>query len=93
MYLDDHLISVLVFRYDLLCIEGIARALRVFLKKDEAPEYTLAYPPGGDSKLLTVTVGPEVRLSPPPTGTTHIYLQSPRKDEGNQTSLRMRDPA
>ncbi|KAI0750829.1 phenylalanyl-tRNA synthetase [Daedaleopsis nitida] len=31
-------------RYDLLCIEGIARALRVFLGLDQPPQYKLAYP-------------------------------------------------
>ncbi|PPQ99058.1 hypothetical protein CVT24_003618 [Panaeolus cyanescens] len=46
-------------RYDLLCIEGIARALRVFLQKCEAPTYRLVYPPGGEKDLLTVTIDPE----------------------------------
>ncbi|KAG6911220.1 hypothetical protein DXG01_003087 [Tephrocybe rancida] len=48
-------------RYDLLCIEGIARALRIFLQKAEAPRYKLAYPPGGESELLTITCSPEVK--------------------------------
>ncbi|KAG5648942.1 hypothetical protein DXG03_000291 [Asterophora parasitica] len=48
-------------RYDLLCFEGLARALRIFLQKSEAPRYTLAYPPGGEADLLTVTVDPEVK--------------------------------
>jgi|SRR5712671_3987468 len=47
-------------RYDLLCIEGIARALRVFLNKGKAPEYKLVYPPGGEKSLIEVTVAPEV---------------------------------
>ncbi|KAG6830833.1 hypothetical protein H0H92_014485 [Tricholoma furcatifolium] len=47
-------IEVPANRYDLLCIEGIARALRVFLQKEEAPRYKLVYPPGGESELLTV---------------------------------------
>jgi len=46
-------------RYDLLCIEGIARALRVFLHKGKAPEYKLVYPPGGEKSLIEVTVAPE----------------------------------
>ncbi|KAI9512203.1 phenylalanyl-tRNA synthetase subunit beta [Russula earlei] len=46
-------------RYDLLCIEGIARALRVFLKKEKAPEYKLVFPHGGEKGLIEVTVGPE----------------------------------
>ncbi|KAF8529050.1 phenylalanyl-tRNA synthetase [Hysterangium stoloniferum] len=47
-------------RYDLLCIEGIARALRIFLKKDTPPDYKLVLPSGGEERLLTVTVSPEV---------------------------------
>ncbi|KAF8165223.1 hypothetical protein B0H34DRAFT_688366 [Crassisporium funariophilum] len=46
-------------RYDLLCIEGIARGLRIFLQKSAAPVYKLVYPLGGESNLLTVTVNPE----------------------------------
>lgn len=45
-------------RYDLLCIEGIARALRIFLGKDKAPNYRLVDPPGGQN-LIEVTVAPE----------------------------------
>ncbi|KAF8484915.1 phenylalanyl-tRNA synthetase subunit beta [Russula ochroleuca] len=46
-------------RYDLLCIEGIARALRVFLGKGKAPEFRLVYPAGGEKGLVEVTVAPE----------------------------------
>ncbi|KAI0303256.1 phenylalanyl-tRNA synthetase subunit beta [Russula brevipes] len=46
-------------RYDLLCIEGISRALRVFLSKGKAPDYRLAYPSGGEKDLIEVTVAPE----------------------------------
>ena len=52
------------YRYDLLCIEGIARALRIFLGKDKAPNYRLVEPPGGQN-LIEVTVAPEVRVHPP----------------------------
>lgn len=48
-------------RYDLLCIEGISRALRVFLGKDQPPNYKHVHPPGGKKSLLTVTISPEVR--------------------------------
>lgn len=51
-------------RYDLLCIEGIARALRMFLKKDSPPTYRLLPPAGGPKDLLTVTVSPEVNFIP-----------------------------
>ncbi|KAF8812567.1 phenylalanyl-tRNA synthetase [Phlegmacium glaucopus] len=46
-------------RYDLLCIEGIARALSIFLQRTEAPTYKLVYPPEGESELLTITVDAE----------------------------------
>ncbi|KAH9943394.1 phenylalanyl-tRNA synthetase [Epithele typhae] len=48
-------------RYDLLCIEGIARALRVFLGLDKTPHYQLVYPAGGEADLITVTVGKETQ--------------------------------
>lgn len=35
-------IEVPANRYDLLCLEGIAQALRVFNKQEETPKYTLA---------------------------------------------------
>ena len=50
-------------RYDLLCIEGIARALRVFLGKDRPPQYRLVYPPGGEKDLITTTIDSEVRVT------------------------------
>ncbi|KLO15860.1 phenylalanyl-tRNA synthetase subunit beta [Schizopora paradoxa] len=46
-------------RYDLLCIEGIARALRIYLGKDKPTSYTIKLPPGGEAALLTTTVDPE----------------------------------
>ncbi|KAH7930746.1 phenylalanyl-tRNA synthetase [Leucogyrophana mollusca] len=54
-------IEVPANRYDLLCIEGISRALRVFLQKEEAPRYRLVYPPGGEKDLLTIQVHPETQ--------------------------------
>ncbi|PFH52836.1 hypothetical protein AMATHDRAFT_73961 [Amanita thiersii Skay4041] len=54
-------IEVPANRYDLLCIEGISRALRIFLGKDHAPLYKLVDPPGGPSNILTVKVGPDTK--------------------------------
>ena len=51
----------LTYRYDLLCIEGIARALRVFLGKDKPLVYKLHIPPGGERELIETTIAPEVR--------------------------------
>ncbi|KAH8830461.1 phenylalanyl-tRNA synthetase subunit beta [Flagelloscypha sp. PMI_526] len=42
-------------RYDLLCIEGISRALRVFLQQGPAPQYRLVLPKGGEKDILPVT--------------------------------------
>lgn len=47
-------------RYDMLCIEGIARAMLAFLEKAPAPTYKLVAP--ADGKLLTINVAPDVRL-------------------------------
>ena len=47
----------LIFRYDLLCIEGLARALRIFLQKDQPPTYTLSNP----AQLQEVYVEASVR--------------------------------
>ncbi|KAJ3563368.1 hypothetical protein NP233_g8984 [Leucocoprinus birnbaumii] len=46
-------------RYDLLCIEGISRALGTFLGKTPAPKYKLVYPPGGEANLLTIGLHPD----------------------------------
>lgn len=47
-----------MFRYDLLCIEGLARALRIFLQKDQPPTYTLSNP----AQLQEVYVEASVRI-------------------------------
>ncbi|EJD01421.1 phenylalanyl-tRNA synthetase subunit beta [Fomitiporia mediterranea MF3/22] len=58
-------IEVAANRYDLLCIEGISRALRIYLGKDPATPYKLVYPPGGESQLVTTTIAPDTaRIRP-----------------------------
>ena len=42
-------------RYDLLCLEGIAKAFRVFLEKDKAPEFVKT------PKQLSLTVEKAVK--------------------------------
>ncbi|KIO12681.1 hypothetical protein M404DRAFT_86000, partial [Pisolithus tinctorius Marx 270] len=54
-------IEVPANRYDLLCIEGISRALGVFLERQEAPQYKLVYPPGGEQNLITMNIHPETQ--------------------------------
>ncbi|TDL29428.1 phenylalanyl-tRNA synthetase [Rickenella mellea] len=49
-------IEVPANRYDLLCIEGISRALRLYLGKDKAVQYKLVPSPSQESILLTTTV-------------------------------------
>lgn len=46
------------YRYDLLCLEGISRALLIFLGKIKPPTFTLSNP----SKRQRIIVKPEVRL-------------------------------
>ncbi|KAF9820949.1 hypothetical protein IEO21_00926 [Rhodonia placenta] len=48
-------------RYDLLCIEGISRALRVFLGLDKSPQYKLVMPEGGEANLINATIAPETK--------------------------------
>ncbi|PVG03621.1 putative FRS1-phenylalanyl-tRNA synthetase, beta subunit, cytosolic [Serendipita vermifera] len=47
-------------RSDLLCIEGISRALRVFLQLEKCPQVNLVLPTGGEQNLLTCHIAPEV---------------------------------
>ena len=49
-------IEVPANRYDLLCLEGIATALRCYLSNEKAPVYKLKVP----EKLERITVKPEV---------------------------------
>ncbi|KAK7061843.1 phenylalanine--tRNA ligase beta subunit [Favolaschia claudopus] len=58
-------IEVPANRYDLLCIEGISRALHVFLGKSKAPRYKIVMPAGGEAALLNVTCSPETKLIRP----------------------------
>ncbi|KAF8450549.1 phenylalanyl-tRNA synthetase subunit beta [Boletus edulis BED1] len=54
-------IEVPANRYDLLCLEGISRVLKVFLGKAESQKYTIVYPPGGEKNLVTVHVHPDTK--------------------------------
>lgn len=47
-------------RYDLLCVEGLALALRIFLGTEAARDYEVLLPTPDEQ--LTVFVRPEVRL-------------------------------
>ncbi|KAI9914263.1 hypothetical protein PsorP6_008335 [Peronosclerospora sorghi] len=54
-------IDVPANRYDLLCVEGIARALRVFLEKERPPVYTLAPRPEGPHAITVKSTTKLVR--------------------------------
>jgi phenylalanyl-tRNA synthetase beta chain len=61
-------IAIPANRYDLLCIEGIARALNVFLGRMLPPIYTVAIGPSGGNGHgvpLRITVGKETALIRP----------------------------
>ncbi|CAN0194306.1 unnamed protein product [Ascophyllum nodosum] len=45
-------------RYDLLCLEGLARALRIFLGKEDSPVFHTVEPAGGAGERQQMTVGP-----------------------------------
>lgn len=49
-------IDVPANRYDILCLEGIARALRIFLQMEPVPKYNVIQP----SKKIQMFVKPEV---------------------------------
>lgn len=47
-------IDVPANRYDLLCVEGIARALRIFMQKEKPPTYRLVAPSSNEPQRLVV---------------------------------------
>ena len=49
-------IDVPANRYDLLCNEGLSRAIRIFLGEQDAPIYTLKEPASGKREIMTVKV-------------------------------------
>lgn len=81
--------SKLNFRYDLLCIEGLARALRIFLQKDAPPTYTLSTP----AKLQEVYVEPSVCQLQAPGPLSQLILQtSPLRPYFASAVLRLARP-
>ena len=54
-------IEVPANRYDLLCLEGLSRALRIFGGLEPAPTFSLVEPPGGAAARQRLVVKPEVR--------------------------------
>lgn len=54
---SEQIRTLLMSRYDLLCIEGLARALRIFLQKDQPPTYTLSNPAQLQEVFVESSVG------------------------------------
>ena len=42
-----------LYRYDMLCFEGISLMLNIFRGKQTSPNYRLVPPPGGELEVLT----------------------------------------
>lgn len=68
-------------RYDMLCFEGIAMNLRVFLEKQKLPKWSLTPPASGE--LQTLTIKPEVRLH---EGIADIWLTENRQNKFGGTA-------
>ena len=80
-------------RYDLLCIEGISRALRIFLGLDKPPQYKLVHPAGGEANLVTATVSSDVRIPVPRTVERLSEFCVFATDPEDPSVLRRRHPA
>ncbi|BFZ23595.1 hypothetical protein BsWGS_26634 [Bradybaena similaris] len=50
----EYKIEIPANRYDLLCIEGLVRGLRIFLEKEKAPRYKAVRPPQGQIQRLVI---------------------------------------
>ena len=50
-------------RYDLLCLEGISRALRIFLRDEETPVFKTKVAPGNEAQVMRIK--PETALIRP----------------------------
>lgn len=56
-------------RYDLLCLEGLAKALRIFTRKDPTPRFRVAEIPS--KAVHRIVVKPEVGVN-----VSGLYFQS-----------------
>ncbi|KAG8868091.1 phenylalanine--tRNA ligase subunit beta [Serendipita sp. 405] len=72
-------------RSDLLCIEGIARALRVFLNLETCPQVKLVLPAGGEKDLLTCHIASETAKIRPYTAAA--ILRNVRFTQSNYDSF------
>lgn len=54
-------LMLVCYRYDLLCLEGLAQSLRVFNEQDKTPTYSLAKI--GRESMLKMQVKPEVVIA------------------------------
>jgi hypothetical protein len=74
--------------YDLLCIEGLARALRIFLSLESPPAYALSSPPAG---LLEVNVAASVNPIRPYFAAAILRLKEPLTEAAYKSFLDLQD--
>jgi hypothetical protein len=53
-------------RYDMLCFEGIAMNLKVFLEQQKLPKWTLTAPKDGELQVLDIKQEVRLRVAKPP---------------------------
>lgn len=75
-------------RYDLLCIEGLARALRIFLSLQSPPAYALSSPVGG---MLEVNVAASVNPIRPYFAAAILRLKEPLTEAAYKSFLDLQD--
>lgn len=74
-------------RYDLLCIEGLARALRIFLNLQSPPDYTLSTP----SSLLEVTISSSTSPIRPYFAGAILRLKEPLTEASYKSFIDLQD--
>ncbi|GFZ43294.1 Phenylalanine--tRNA ligase beta subunit, partial [Saitozyma sp. JCM 24511] len=74
-------------RYDILCLEGLARALRVFLQKDKPPHYTLSVP----SRIQEVYVEPSTSPLRPYFASAVLRLARPLNQMEYESFIDLQD--
>ncbi|CDZ98765.1 phenylalanyl-trna synthetase subunit beta [Phaffia rhodozyma] len=74
-------------RYDLLCIEGLARALRIFLNLQSPPDYKLSTP----SSLLEVTISSSTSPIRPYFAGAILRLKEPLTEASYKSFIDLQD--
>lgn len=74
-------------RYDLLCLEGLSRALRIFLKLDSPPNYKLTTP----ATMLEVNVTKEVAQIRPFFAAAVLRFKEPFTEKSYKSFIDLQD--